>query len=573
MSEKILMITPEGEKVKVDSKNFDVAVQRKLEPALEYVTPQGETVLVRKKNFAAAEKKGLVMKPLYEAKQTPMESPGKVASFAAGAAQWSPLGAFREEISAATQEPMGAARAVGQLFGIGSKEDPKLQAYQKAKQQYKDVEDAAWEQEPVSYSAGGLLSALGLGGAGAASKAPTLAKTALTGAGYGAASGVGEAEGDIGDLAKSGAIGGVAGGALGAGASGLQALLAKGAEPLSRQASRSAYSATGALKSDINKLYNNTPEQVGRELLDQKIVRPFTARGSEAINDRIGQSLGRFGDEQTALINRLDEMAPDSFDTKKLVEALFARSREQSKLPGVGNQALADRLQKEADVLKQVYGGVDELGEALDPRQLSMAEALDLKRAYDKSGKFQSPMSQADAVEAAREARSLARNQIDDTVSRIAGPEVMAGYKQSREGASKLMSAKDAVDQSLKRDQAKSLGLRESIFGSVGATIGSATGGPVGAGLGAIAGAAASKLSKKYSDAVAATMLDRASKILKSEGFDAGMKTLVTIYGQDAARDIGEAIVEQGNFGDPRQSANLLGSAVLGRHLGRRHDF
>jgi len=74
---KILMMTPEGEEVDVDQKNFDAAIAKGLEPALEYVTPDGETVVVRKKNFDAAEKQGLVMKPLYEARKAPMPSLGK----------------------------------------------------------------------------------------------------------------------------------------------------------------------------------------------------------------------------------------------------------------------------------------------------------------------------------------------------------------------------------------------------------------------------------------------------------------------------------------------------------------
>jgi hypothetical protein len=545
----ILMLTPEGEEVEVAEKNFEAALKQNLEPALEYVTPQGETVVVRKKNFDAAEKQGLVMKPLYEAKKAPMESPGALASGAAGFAQWSPLGAFREEIAGAIKEPKGALQAIGELFGADYSQSPELKKYREAKQQYKDIEQAAWEKEPAAYSIGGVAGALSPVGIGsAAAKAPTALQAARGGAIAGGASGVGEAEGDLAELAKAAAIGAGAGGALGAASPAISRGLQSASEAARGQAGRSAYAATGALKSDINRLYERTPEEIGQELLNQDIIRLGTARGSRDIQERIRSKLKEFGGKQKNLLEALDEAQPDAFDTQRLIDALEEQVIEARQLPGAGNQALAERLQREADVLRQVYGGFDELGEVIPPRDLSLTEALELKKAFDKAGKYQSPMSQADAVAAAREARKLANRQIDETVEQVGGPKISKAYQAERRSASLLQDAKRAAEEQAKRDQANlTIGLRDIIAASPGATVGGLAAGTAGGVLGGVATVGLSKLMKTYGSSTTAKMMQTASDVFKKQGFKNGMAVLTSLYGAEAASDIAMAFMEGAN--------------------------
>lgn len=555
---KILMLTPEGEEVLVDQKNFDAAIERKLEPALEYVTPQGETVVVRRKNFDAAEKQGLVMKPLYEAKKAPMEPVGPMAAAAYGLSKFSPVGPFREEISGAIQSPKGAAQAAAELLGADYRSSPELQKYRKAKERYKMLEEAAAEQEPVAYGAGvsaGILSGIGLG-AGGLGAAPSVARAAGVGAGYGAVSGAGEAEGSLSDVALGAGLGAATGGATGAAAPFIGRKIQDLSAAARGQAGRSAYAATGALKSDINKLYNRTPEEIGQELLDSDIVRLGTRRGSPVIGERIEGKLKEFGKGQKQLLSELEDVSPNQFETQKLIDALESRVAETRKLPGAGNQALADRLQKEADVLRQVYGGVDELGEAIPPQNISLPASLDLKRAFDKAAKYQSPMSQADAVAAAREARKLANQQIDETVAAVGGPEVSQAYRAQRRSASLLQDAKRAAEEQAKRDQANlSIGLREALSAGPGATIGglagASAGGLAGGAVGGLAGGAAavglSKLMKAYGPSTTAKMMQKASELFAKEGFQRGVQSLTTIYGAEAAGDLAMAFVENAN--------------------------
>jgi len=178
---------------------------------------------------------------------------------------------------------------------------------------------------------------------------------------------------------KAGAIGGGAGAAMGLAGPAISRGLQSGSGAAREQAARSAYAATGAMKSDINKLYQRTPEEIGQQLLDSDIIRLGTAKGSKKIPERIQSKLKEFGEGQKQLLSGLDETSSNQFDTQRLIDALSQKADEARKLPGAGNQALADRIQKEADILSEIYGGVDELGEVIPPRNISLVDALKAK--------------------------------------------------------------------------------------------------------------------------------------------------------------------------------------------------
>jgi len=305
------------------------------------------------------------------------------------------------------------------------------------------------------------------------------------------------------------------------------------AEAAKSQAARSAYRTTGGLKSDINKLYNMTPEDVGNELLDRGLIKLGTKRGSTKLADDIGEELSKFRSGQDKLISGLDEVKPKSFDVGKIVQKLEAQADEFANMGGAGNRSYANALRKEAEILTET-----------GKKNISLAEALKLKRAFDQGGKFQSPLSEASAVEAARAARSTIKKEIDDTVSSIAGPQVTKAYEQTRQGASRLMSAKDALGQAEKRDIAnKTFGLTDLLAGGGGAVIGAASGG--GGAVGLAAGVAANKLISNYGASTTAVMLKKASDILAKEGLAAGTRKLSAMYGADMAGTITEALQEQ----------------------------
>ena len=542
----ILMMTPEGEEVDVKPENFDAAISKGLEPALEYVTPEGETVIVRKRNFDAAEKSGLVMKPIYEAQKQPIGSPGKLASFAAGAAQWTPLGPFREEISGAIEEPKGALQALGKLIGLstGGKD---LKDYEAAKQRYKDVEEAAFREEPGMYSLGGVTGALSPAGVGglaskaipSLAKAPSLAKGIAAGAGAGAVGGAGEAEGSGSDIVREALIGAGAGGAFGAMTPAIGRGIKGLGSALGGQAARSAYSSTGALKSDINKLYRRTPEEIGEELLKDDIIRLGTSRGSTKIPQRIEQKLTEFGGRQSDLLSQLEKQRPESFETQRVVEALEAKADEYARMPAKDNQRFAERLREEADIIRELYSGPEGL------KTISLPEALEAKRSFDAASRFKTPLTEAQSAQASREARSQITSELDRAVEQLAGEKARKAYATERRGASLLQDAMAAANEQAKRDQANlGIGLRESIFGSMGGGIGGATGGVPGGVVGATIGIGLSKLMKEYGSSTTAVMLDRAKKILQRDGFQAGAQSLGALYGGETAADLINAILD-----------------------------
>lgn len=150
------------------------------------------------------------------------EQTGDIKAALLGALEQGTLG-FGDELGAAFQEPSGALKmALKYVPGVEPTEDADTKAYQRAKLETQAAMNKAYEQNPAAYGTG---AALGIGAttlvpAGAVTKgASLLTKLAAMGA-TGALAGVGEAEGDLGDLATGAATGAALSAGIGAGISG-----------------------------------------------------------------------------------------------------------------------------------------------------------------------------------------------------------------------------------------------------------------------------------------------------------------------------------------------------------------
>lgn len=475
---------------------------------------------------------------------------------AASAIQGAAAGAsadFLDEIA-------GGLEAAGSTVGLrglgGSFKDLRLETDEEDKQSLSDIYAQARDakrqalkesakQNPVAFGGGKLTGGVALGLATPINPATVKGATAL-GAGTGAVQAVGASESQSKlEMIKEALEGGALGGLFGAGAGGVAKALKPASKVAGDQASRSAYRTTGGLKTDINKLYNMTPDDVGRELLDRKLIKVGTRRGSEKLAERVQKEIADFSSGQEKLIKGLDKVKPKSFDVSKAVQGIRAQADEFASMAGSGNQAYAKALTKEADIITENYLKKGK-------RFIDLDEALSLKRAFDQGGKFQSPLSEASSVEAARSARGLLKRQIDDTVETIAGPQVSQAYEQTRQGASRLLSAKNALEQAKARDTAnKTFGLTDMLGGAAGATAGAVAGGPA-AVAGLAAGVATNKLISNFGASTTAVMLDKASKMLASEGLEQATRKLGAIYGADVANEILSATRENA---DPRKQA------------------
>lgn len=450
-------------------------------------------------------------------------------------------------------EIAGGLEAAGSLLGVrgvgGSFSDLRLesdeedaqslrQIYEQARDAKRAAYDKAQADNPTTFAAtniaGNVASSLAM-----PIKSPkTIAEGAKVGAALAGVQGFGAAEGElqdqIVDTAKSAAAGGVLGGAFQAAAKTVKPL-AEGARDL---AARQAYRTTGGLKTDINKLYNMSPEDIGNELLDRGLVKIGTKRGSEALAGRVDDELAKFSSGQDKLLNALDEGAPQSFNVSETVKKLREQVDDYINMGGASNRSYANALTKEADILEEVYL-------AKGRSTISLKEATKLKRDFDKGGKFQSPLSEAASVEAARTARGGIKRQIDDTISQIADPSVASRYEQARTGASRLLSAKSALEQAKARETAnKAFGITDLLGGAIGATAGAITGGP-GAMAGVALGIAANKAITNYGASTSAVLLRKASDLVRQYGFDGAAQRMASLVGASTASQVMDQVKEQ----------------------------
>ena len=540
-------------------------------------------------------------------------------SFARGAAQGALLG-YPDELTGGFL----ALKDVATDDKVGLKD--LFERYGKHRDESRKEYDEAAEANPVKSGAGNLfggLATLAIPGLGIA-KGASLAKVAAAGARSGAVSGFGSAEGD----AKTQAMSTLAGGALGgatAGAIGkIGEKVGKGLASSTRAgAERAAYRATGGIKSDINKIYGNTPEQVGRNMLDEGVIPWFGKRGGQEIEESIRKRVGELSAKQDEFLSRLDtEQASgvpfEAIEAKMLREIQSART-------GVGkaNRGYADAIESELQILREKFkpsratetvvgrpgetnyvpgasrdvvvtgpgakvkekvslpdgmGGsreveVDSVGprkvqslsrqsegeleraptrlsavkgtQTAEPKTLSLMEALETKRDFDKGGKFQN-RTEATSVEAARTARKAVKDALDDSIAASkAGPEAMQAYKADRNKSKMLLDGLRGLEQEGERQTARKqlFGLTDTIAG------GGVLGGAMAAGLSTPATAALTlatvggkKVVENYGDAFSARALDAARKVIEKYGFEEGIKRVSKVFGVTTANQIGLAI-------------------------------
>lgn len=613
MANRILMVTPDDEDVEVEEADFESAKSSGLEPAFEMVDRDGNVNVVRKRHLADAEKSGMTAKPVWDALNTRTPDRNKVGAGEAAARGFANMASpLADESAGFARNPAGAAKAALGLFGVNMGDDRDVQEYQAVRNAYRERDDDAWDQQGFAYGTGGALgigagmgagavpitTALGRGTAAAAGKvtarmAPRAARMA-TGAMGGAATGAlqaagggtdaqGQADlatGDVGGFAKQTAIGAGAGGAFGGLSDEAIALLKKSTPALRTMAERAAYRTTGGLKSDVNRLTasKTTPEEVGRALLDEGMIKVGTKRAGEGLESRLRARLGELRVKQDQFLTKLDAMVAEGVPFDTIRQKIQAEITDAQKTPGVAYKKYANALQSELDDLAGTLGvgmpkaagpvdvtprtrptgGYDQMllsggkelpPDTVPPTSLSFMDALQTKRAYDKAGKYQS-MTEAPAVEAARTTRKSIKDAIDDAIaaSPVAGPEAKDAYKADRWRSKLLMDALAGLDEEVKRELTRKqmFGITDTIAGSgaAGAALQMGAGGPAAAAA-TLATVGAKKGAEKFGDATAARLFDGAAKIIEKQGFEEGMRTLTRLLGADAAAQIGKALGER----------------------------
>ena len=230
---QILMVDKSNSPVYVNPQDLDKAQAAGLTPATAYVDPQTQkTVVVPRGQEAVAQKAGLQNYYTAMANQENANTPDSVSPLVSGL-----IGAAKNATFGFAPQVAGAAIAGEKLLGGDTNV---LQNYTNERDQYKNLQNEAYTQNPGAYLAGAavpLVGSLGAGlgeaGAEAAEAAPSLLESvggaAKAGAGYGDVGGAGNSNADLtkgqfGQFGQDIATGAGLGAALGGGTAGVLGL-------------------------------------------------------------------------------------------------------------------------------------------------------------------------------------------------------------------------------------------------------------------------------------------------------------------------------------------------------------
>lgn len=302
-----------------------------------------------------------------------------------GAAQGATLG-FADELTGAGETAIKAVKGEVPL-----NKEALLEEYRKLRDLTRESYKAAEEEHPGTYTAGQVA-----GGIGTAfvpglniAKGASLAKTALQGAGLGAAAGLGASEELDKEAALSAAQGAALGGGLGAAGfgitKGLSGLSSKVAATLSDKSDELAATAAG-IKGKFAK--DMSPEQIrelGRVLKQQGVVKAFQSPedimlAAQKLEETSGKAIGD-------LAQGLDEKGLLAYNPREVATEIQSKARVAS-----------EGQSKLQELLNMVRGSkkISPSQELLSPEQrLSFSEAQNLKgrlatEAFGKGGTAES---------------------------------------------------------------------------------------------------------------------------------------------------------------------------------------
>lgn len=499
MANFAIMVTPEGEAVDVDEKHLQAAEQSGLEPAMEMTDKEGQTQVVRAKHLRDAEKAGMMPKAAYDVKQASKTDldPGTLESAGRGFANAGTLG-FADEIAGAGEAVKSAGKKLlsGNLPGMADISG----GYERGRDQYRNIDDAAWENNKAAYLAGGAvpaLASLGAAGGAAASGVANLAKQGAVQGGLTALGGGTDAEGqadltkgEFGKAAKDVAIGAATGGGLGAITGAVSPAIGKYLEDFAaKRATKSVAdqamkaqklvdrlpnitaseaSSLDPVTAQLNKQFNTSGKAFGRDLLDLGIVKgtkntqgmyEAAAKAENESGKKIGDIYKAFDATNMGKQNLADTTLSNVIN--RIDEQVMAPLQE---LPG--GSLTADKLRPYTDRLKKYLGDVQG-----QKKELTFDNLQSLKRdlddlAFSEVGKDSVVQKQLQKM------RNIFKNTIvedAENITKTSNPALIPQLRQANREFSVASTAKNILhDKILREAKNRSVSPTDYLAGATG---------------------------------------------------------------------------------------------------------
>lgn len=588
-AQKILFLDKSDRPVRVSQEDFAEASEE-MDPAFEFRDTGGGLHFVRRQDYQAAEKSGLKPHVLWESernandvykeslKKTPYkpttneDSPfldrAKDYVNRGGAALEAPLRGFANVTTAGFADnvsgAVGAGRHIYDEFSKPKSErDLSMQsigdAYSAKKDEYQVNDDQIYNDHPITYGTGAVAGAVApmVGGLGAINAArggagliektsPMVAEGMVNGMGAGTDYDPNHERDTLQNTLMSGVMSGVVGGSLAQ----LSGPAQSAGRNLSDRAEINAYRSAGPLKADVNKIWagrkNATNKQkfdemhnIGRTMLNEKIVPFFADKGGDEISGRLSNRLNEFSEKQDNFIRNLDILNKGGVDPKLIYQKLQSEINDKTG-PSVGMLDSVNAVQAELDLLKatapkkQVSYPIN-LGKRQVLGEYSFDDAVNLKRRYDQSGKYQSTMMGSAKADAAKSARSAVMNSIDESVAKITDAPNAQAYKDDRMVAKRLMDAQRAIESNSQR---YNVNKPISLTDTIGAAPFIASGNPLGA-AGLVVG---KRFYENYRDSFLANLQNTIGKGLQKYGRQDIFDKISKIVGPDVARSLLQSV-------------------------------
>lgn len=537
-ADHILVLDKEGNEGIIPQGKIDDAIAKGFEPALEFVTKEGELTVVRRKDYDAAKKQGLTELPIWFAQQDARQ--------------------FGDTVPAYKVPGYGAADTA--LYGLagdikGVETAAMGGSYTKGREDYLKTSRTAQQESPWLYAGGQALGMAATAGGGLGSLltkrvpiASSVPGLIAQGGVAGGASAFGESEGSASERTKNIIPGALAGaGVVSAALFGGKALKKLGNRVLGSP-EELAYRATGAMQANKRQLGNKQPEQVGRAMLEEKVIG-WLPRSKETLATRANTKIGSIEDLNDKMLIDTAKSG-GKVSTRSIVTDLGDKSSSYMNQLPTSNEEIAKAISREREGILRQHGIFDpETGKVVHVKSMTPQQAVELKRGYsqDKNyvpGNVVDPRKQAE-----KETASTIREQIiRDMQSKIGGDKA-AEYASNNLRQGNLITARKILEDQIFRDKnRRRMGLTDwqaITAGAAGAgTAGTIVGGPA-VGLSASGLYLTKKLVEAFGDQMGAKIGYEYGKLSKTMGYKLARDEIARRFGAKAGKIISRQEQEQ----------------------------
>ena len=535
-ADHILVLDKDGNDGIIPQGKLDDAIAKGFEPALEFVTKDGELTTVRRKDYDAAKSQGLTELPIWFAQQDARQ--------------------FGDTVPAYKVPGYGAADTA--MYGLagdikGVESAMRGGSASKAREEWRQSSNTAKQESPWLYTGGQALGLMATGGIGAlASKAKpalsSLPAIIVQGGATGGASAFGEGEGSASERIKNIPSGAATGVGVNTAFFGGGAALKKLGNRLLGSPEELAYRATGAMQANKRQLGNKQPEQVGRAMLEEKVIG-WLPRSKETLATRANTRIGSIEELNDKMLIDTAKSG-GKVSTRSIVTDLGDKSSSYMNQLPTSNEEIAKAISREREGILRQHGIFDpETGNVVHVKSMSPQQAVELKRGYsqDKNyvpGNVVDPRKQAE-----KETASTIREQIiKDMQSKIGGDKA-AEYASNNLRQGNLISARKIMEDQIFRDKnRRRMGLTDWQAITAGAAgsgaAGTVVGGPA---VGGITTGAylTKKLVEAFGDQMGAKIGYEYGKLSKTMGYKLARDEIARRFGAKAGEIISPQEQEQ----------------------------